>query len=589
MILHLETPMATFRAYLIRLLVLAAFLVPAIAYAQSASTSIEFALTSGTPIAGTNLEFTVRANNEGPDPAATTAVTFDVPTNSTFVSLVTPGGWSCITPAPGGTGTITCSIASFVPGSDAFVLTVATVSTSPQGTPVTITGSISSATPDPGPNDNAGQLTIVLIWQANLAVVKSGPANAFAGAIIDYTISIDNPGPSPAADLDVSDTFAAPLRFVSVVAPGWTCTTPAVGAPGTVHCTNPEIPAGTTNLTMQLDTPTSTLPASVTNGVSVSASSDPGAPRSASSTALLTTSADLTIAKASVPATPVAGQTLTYTITVTQNGPSDAANVVLTDPLPAALAFQSVTAAGWNCTTPIVGASGTLNCTRTSLSPGASTITIGGLLRASTPSGALVSNTASLTSDTPDPALPNTATANATAATQADLSISITDGPDPVVRGRNLTYQVVVTNSGPSDASNPTLSVVLDPALGFASAIPAAGWNCVTPAIGASGTILCSAAAIPGGASANFVIVVTSPLGPNPGAAGSVVVSTSATAGTSTPDPNSANNAAVATTLVTNSTLIPTVSAVILAAMTAMLVLFALFRLRARRIPPDRP
>ena len=185
--------MSALRPHVITLLVLAALLAPAIALADSASTSIEFALTSGLPIAGSNLAFTITANNEGPDPAANTTVTFGVPTNSTFVSRTVPGGWSCSTLTPGTTGTITCTIASFAPGSASFVLTAATMGTSPQGTPVTITGSITSTTSDPDPGDNTGELTVLLIWQSNLAVTKSGSASAFAGAQIVYTISINNP------------------------------------------------------------------------------------------------------------------------------------------------------------------------------------------------------------------------------------------------------------------------------------------------------------------------------------------------------------------------------------------------------------
>ena len=401
--------MFVLRSCLTRLLMLAAILVPATAYAQSASLSIEFALTSGTPIAGSNLEFTVTANNEGPDPAATTVVKLDVPTNSTFVSLVGVAGWTCVTPGPGGTGTITCSNPSFVPGSATFVLTVATASTSPQGTPVRIVGSITSTTPDPNSGDNTGQLTVLLVWESNLAVTKSGPANAFSGAVIVYTISINNPGPPPAADLAVTDTFAAPLRFVSVTAAGWTCTTPAVGSSGAVSCTNPQIPIGVTNLTLRLDTLPSTPPTSVTNDVSVTASTDPAGPRLASATTQVTASADLTITKSATPTAPRAGQTITYTITVTQLGPSDALGVVVTDPLPSAVQFQSITAPGWTCATPAVGSSGTVSCTQTPLPVGSYTITIQGIVAAATPAGTILTNSASVTSATPDPTLPNTA------------------------------------------------------------------------------------------------------------------------------------------------------------------------------------
>ena len=573
--------MLALRTCLITLVVLAALFAPATAYALSASTSIEFALTSGTPIAGTDLQFTVTANNEGPDPAAITVVTFNVPTNSTFVSHSAPGGWSCATPMFGGTGTITCSIGAFAPGSASFVLTVATLSTSPRGTPVTITGSITSTTPDPDPGDNTNSLTVSLVWQSNLAVTKNGTASAFAGTELVYTIAINNPGPSPSADLVVTDTFAAPLRFVSVTAPGWTCATPAVGASGTATCTNPQIPTGVTNLTLRLDTSPSTAPTSVTNDASVDASTDPAGPRLASATTQITTSADLTITKSSAPTTPVAGQTLTYTLTVTQNGPSDASTVEVTDPLPSALQFQSITAPGWTCTTPAVGSSGTVSCIRTPLAPGVHTITIQGFVPASTPAGATISNTASVTSATPDPTLPNTATASGTVSTQADLSIAITDSPDPVAPGGNLTYQVVVTNGGPSNGVNPSMSVLLDAVLRFASVTSPAGWTCASPALGASGTVSCSAAALASGSNAGFTIVASVPVAVFP--PGDVVISTSATTSSSTTDPNPANNSASTTTTILGSAAIPTLSDLAFVLMAATLALVAMLKLRSVR------
>src|SRR6266404_4268332 len=70
--------------------------------AQSASVSIDASATSGSPaIAGTNIQFSIFANNEGPDDALNVTVSFNTPTNTTFVSLTPPPGWSCMTPTVG--------------------------------------------------------------------------------------------------------------------------------------------------------------------------------------------------------------------------------------------------------------------------------------------------------------------------------------------------------------------------------------------------------------------------------------------------------------------------------------------------------
>ena len=60
-------------------------------------------------VAGQNLTYTITVTNNGPDPAGTVSLTDTLPAGTTFVSLSTPGGWSCTTPAVGAGGTISCS------------------------------------------------------------------------------------------------------------------------------------------------------------------------------------------------------------------------------------------------------------------------------------------------------------------------------------------------------------------------------------------------------------------------------------------------------------------------------------------------
>src|SRR6202011_5891026 len=85
----------------------------------------------------------------------------------------------------------------------------------------------------------------VIAAPADLAVVKTGPATATAGTVISYTINVTNNGPNPAINASLTDTLPAGTTFVSLTAAaGWSCTTPAVGAGGTVSCTNGSVAVG---------------------------------------------------------------------------------------------------------------------------------------------------------------------------------------------------------------------------------------------------------------------------------------------------------------------------------------------------------
>jgi uncharacterized repeat protein (TIGR01451 family) len=136
------------------------------------------------------------------------------------------------------------------------------------------------------------------------------------------------------------------------------------------------------------------------------ATADPSSPNNTStlSTAVSPFAADLAIAKAG-PAATTRGQDLTYTITVVNNGPDDAASVEVADPTPAGLDFVS---SSGDCVTPFP-------CTLGLLAAGASR-SITATFRV--PSGyagpARIENRASLSSATPDP---NPANDSATAVT----------------------------------------------------------------------------------------------------------------------------------------------------------------------------
>ncbi|HEV8238303.1 MAG TPA: ExeM/NucH family extracellular endonuclease [Thermoanaerobaculia bacterium] len=107
---------------------------------------------------------------------------------------------------------------------------------------------------------------------------------------------------------------------------------------------------------------------------------------------------DLAIGKTASPDPVPAGTNVTFTITITNNGPNAAINALWNDPLPSPLTFVSLSPqAGWTCNTPPVGTNGTVSCTNPSMAVGNVVFTLVAQVPPATPPGP-ISNTATVSS-----------------------------------------------------------------------------------------------------------------------------------------------------------------------------------------------
>jgi uncharacterized protein len=284
--------------------------------------------------AGNNLTYTITVTNNGPDAAANASLEDTLPTGTTFVSLPAVAGWSCTTPAVGAGGMVSCSNPSFAVGSAVFTLTVAVDPSVTSGTVLTNTATATSTTGDGNPGNESGTATTTVAASADLSVTKvDTPDPVTAGANLTYTVTVTNGGPSSAASVSLSDTLPAGTTFVSLASPGgWSCTTPTVGAGGTVSCSNPSLAAGSAVFTLTVAVGPGVTAGTVTMNTATasSATSDPN-PGNESGIASTTVaaSADLSVTKVDTPDPVTAGANLTYTVTVTNGGPSSAATVSL--------------------------------------------------------------------------------------------------------------------------------------------------------------------------------------------------------------------------------------------------------------------
>jgi uncharacterized repeat protein (TIGR01451 family) len=210
------------------------------------------------------------------------------------------------------------------------------------------------------------------------------------------------------------------------------------------------------------------------------------------------TASDLTIKKQAA-ATVIAGTDLTYTIDVTNHGPNDATNLVLTDTLPSGVVLGSITGPNAGSCNRVAS---TLTCKPGNLADGANlTYTITVHIPSAGVGISSITNAATIAADQLDPnPADNTASATTTVVLQADLSITKSASPNPVAAGTSLTYKITIHNAGPSDANGVTVTDALPAGVTFSSG----------PCTGVS-VLVCNQGTLVSGASKTLTIKIAIP------------------------------------------------------------------------------
>lgn len=379
---------------------------------------------------------------------------------------------------------------------------------------------------------------IARIASADVTVTKSHTGSFTAGGTGTWTVTVHNAGPDTAdGPFTVTDTLPAGTTIVSAGGPGWACST------GPISCTRA---TGTDTLAASAAFPVITVVVNVapdvpagstlTNHGTVTAHTFDPTPANnvADDGASVVAAADLSVTKTHPGSLqPVAGQPFTWTVAVTNLGPSvSRAPITVTDTLPAGVTYASAAGTGWVCS-----ASGqVVTCTSAadlSLGEVAAAITVTADVAAST-TGSL-GNVAHVSGTTPDPTPGNdVATDTVTVDTTADLMLTKTH-VGSFVAGATGTYRFRVENIGTSDAASPVR--ITDPlpngltATGVTTNINGT-WTCT----GTTSVVCTLAGALAAGDFATVEVEVQIPSS----GTGNVVNTASVTSGTSDPDP--ANN-----------------------------------------------
>lgn len=128
---------------------------------------------------GANINYRVEIINHGPDDAQVVTLTDVVPAGTTFVSEVQNSGptFTCVTPPGGGTGTITCTIATLAANEVAvFSIAVNVASGAADGTVITNVATVASTTHELNTGDNSAS-TSATVNAATTACSLNCPSN----------------------------------------------------------------------------------------------------------------------------------------------------------------------------------------------------------------------------------------------------------------------------------------------------------------------------------------------------------------------------------------------------------------------------
>jgi uncharacterized repeat protein (TIGR01451 family) len=408
---------------------------------------------------GVPLTYEITVSNAGPSDASSVSVIDALPAGS-VVDGVTPGSDCAAT-----LGTVTCLFPTLAAGASQ----VTTINITPEpwladGSNFDNTAVANAPETDVDPTNDSGDADVLVDRIVDVSITKTASdTNADAGDSVIFDIVATNAGPSDANNSVVTDVLPAGVTFnPGLTTPGCTF------AVGTVTCAITTIPAGdSSTITIGVDINPATI-GTLTNSASIAtAETNLNPDLTATEDVVVSELADLVLTK-TADAIAIAGEPISFSFDVTNNGPGVARNVSVEDLLPAGLSVTSTSAGCSN-------ASGTITCNMGDLAVGESASAAIGVLIA--PEATMnIANTATAESDASELAPgDNVASSNTVLERQADLAISKSAVSLDPVAGGQVTWLIEVVNGGPSSATNLEITDVLPADLTLASAGSSAG------------------------------------------------------------------------------------------------------------------
>ncbi len=419
--------------------------------------------------AGTEVsyDYEITVTNAGPSDAVGLTVVDLLPDGAT-VDSVDGGGWTVDDSVA---GQLTFEGDSLAVGATATFVVSVTITTDPLGGTVSNSVEVVSATTDENPDNDDCTLNLPVSPPADLEVAKAAlDANGdsidavAAGAGMAYQITLSNRSLEEVAeDVVLTDTLPAGVNVnvndITLPA-GWSVQATGDAGTGITLTFTPDSGTVATGATLVFLVPVTVADDltgdSLLNTASVESSNDTN---SANDLAELSTDleivSDLEVTKDVDLDAAIPGERLTYTITVTNHGPSVATNVDVDDMLPTNATLVSMTRASGPDTFTISGEDaldGTLGVDDVAVF----TLVVdidGGLS-----GGDVVTNSVTVSSDSQDLVTDNNSADATTEVLVGDLAVAkamVDENGDPidaVTAGSQAAYQITLTNNGPDAA-----------------------------------------------------------------------------------------------------------------------------------------
>jgi len=283
--------------------------------------------------AGQPVTYELDYRNLGPAPAANVEIRDVLPPQLRRAT------WSCASGcSASGSGDVVLALGTLPPGAGGRIIVTAIAETALPREAFVNVARITTTSPETTTTNNDAQLPGEA-WTSDLLITKTADPVAVAGRSFAVTLVVRNQGPGPATAVEVVDVLPAGVTLVSASpAPSGS----AGGAPrwdlGTLDADAERTITLTVAAAAELDGGTI-----LTNRATVTGTSDRDPTNNESrATTVVRREVDLRVTKTG-PVRVTAGDPITYTITLTNAGPSVARAVTLTDPLPPGLTVQSAT------------------------------------------------------------------------------------------------------------------------------------------------------------------------------------------------------------------------------------------------------